>query len=370
MAEQKLLVKREGDFHYPIYFKNDFQDLAGAIREEGLENRKICIVTDSHVAPLYYEAVKSALQEISSEIFSFVFEAGEKNKNLNTVQELYKTLIENEMDRKGLLVALGGGVVGDITGFAAATYLRGISFIQIPTTLLSQSDSSVGGKTGVDFNQYKNMVGAFHQPRLVYMNVHTLDTLSDELFSCGMGEVLKHGLIRDLDYFEWLKENREKVLNLDEDALTEMIYKSCVIKKTVVENDPTEKGERAVLNMGHTVGHAVEKLKNFKLLHGQCVSIGTVCACYLSLKRGLITKEEYESAIEALRAYRLPISVQGLNAAEILTATKSDKKMEQGKIKFVLLEKMGYAYIDKTVTDEEMKEAIEVVLEESGEEKS
>ena len=214
------------------------------------------------------------------------------------------------------------------------------------------------------------MVGAFHQPRLVYMNVHTLDTLSDELFSCGMGEVLKHGLIRDLDYFEWLKENREKALNLDEDVLTEMIYKSCVIKKTVVENDPTEKGERAVLNMGHTVGHAVEKLKNFKLLHGQCVSIGTVCACYLSLKRGLITKEEYESALEALRAYRLPISVQGLNAAEILTATKSDKKMEQGKIKFVLLEKMGYAYIDKTVTDEEMKEAIEVVLEESGEEKS
>ena len=257
-----------------------------------------------------------------------------------------------------------------MTGFAAATYLRGIDFIQIPTTLLAQVDSSIGGKTGVDFLQYKNMVGAFHQPRLVYMNVHTLDTLSDELFSCGIGEVLKHGLIRDLDYLEWLKENREKVLNLDEDALTEMIYKSCVIKKTVVENDPTEKGERAVLNMGHTVGHAVEKLKNFKLLHGQCVSIGTVCACYLSLKRGLITKEEYESALEALRAYRLPISVQGLNAAEILTATKSDKKMEQGKIKFVLLEKMGYAYIDKTVTDEEMKEAIEVVLEESGEEKS
>ena len=167
MAEQKLLVKREGDFHYPIYFKNDFQDLAGAIREEGLENRKICIVTDSHVAPLYYEAVKSALQEISSEIFSFVFEAGEKNKNLNTVQELYKTLIENEMDRKGLLVALGGGVVGDLTGFGASTYLRGIDFIQVPTTLLAQVDSSVGGKTGVDFLQYKNMVGAFHQPRLV-----------------------------------------------------------------------------------------------------------------------------------------------------------------------------------------------------------
>ena len=174
MAEQKLLVKREGDFHYPIYFKNDFQDLAGAIREEGLENRKICIVTDSHVAPLYHEAVKSALQEISSEIFSFVFEAGEKNKNLNTVQELYKTLIENEMDRKGLLVALGGGVCGDMAGFAAAIYLRGIDFVQIPTTLLAQVDSSVGGKTGVDLPMGKNLCGAFHQPILVLIDPQVL----------------------------------------------------------------------------------------------------------------------------------------------------------------------------------------------------
>ena len=370
MTENILQVKRNDEFYYPIVFRKNFEDLSNQLKTLELQERKCCIVTDSNVAPIYLETVKKELEKVSDTIISIIFPAGEENKTLAQIQNIYENLIKAHFDRKDLLFALGGGVVGDMTGFAAATYLRGIDFIQIPTTLLAQVDSSIGGKTGVDFLQYKNMVGAFHQPRLVYMNVHTLDTLSDELFSCGMGEVLKHGLIRDLDYFEWLKENREKVLNLDEDALTEMIYKSCVIKKTVVENDPTEKGERAVLNMGHTVGHAVEKLKNFKLLHGQCVSIGTVCACYLSLKRGLITKEEYESALEALRAYRLPISVQGLNADEILTATKSDKKMEQGKIKFVLLEKMGYAYIDKTVTDEEMKEAIEVVLEESGEEKS
>ena len=354
-----LTVKREGtstEFSYEIVWDGSYERLAGCVENLKLPAKKACIVTDSTVSELYLEEVKNVLSPLFETVTAFVFPAGEASKNLDTVKDLYTHLIENHFERKDILFALGGGVVGDLTGYAAATYLRGIDFIQLPTTLLAQVDSSVGGKTGVDFDQYKNMVGAFHQPRLVYMNVHTLDTLSDELFSCGMGEVLKHGLIRDLDYFEWLKENREKVLNLDEDALTEMIYKSCVIKKTVVENDPTEKGERAVLNMGHTVGHAVEKLKNFKLLHGQCVSIGTVCACYLSLKRGLITKEQYESALEALRAYRLPISVQGLNAAEILTATKSDKKMEQGKIKFVLLEKMGYAYIDKTVTDEEMKE--------------
>lgn len=242
MAEQKLLVKREGDFHYPIYFKNDFQDLAGAIREEGLENRKICIVTDSHVAPLYHEAVKSALQEISSEIFSFVFEAGEKNKNLNTVQELYKTLIENEMDRKGLLVALGGGVVGDLTGFGASTYLRGIDFIQVPTTLLAQVDSSVGGKTGVDFLQYKNMVGAFHQPRLVYMNMSTLQSLPNREFTCGMGEILKTGLICDEEFFRFVCKNQPEISKLDLSMLSRMIRRCCEIKAGVVERDPKEQG--------------------------------------------------------------------------------------------------------------------------------
>ena len=207
MAEQKLLVKREGDFHYPIYFENDFSALAQAVREEGFSGRKICIVTDSHVAPLYYEAVENALKEVSSEVFSFIFEAGEKNKNLNTVQGLYQTLIEHEMDRKGLLVALGGGVVGDLTGFGAATYLRGIDFIQVPTTLLAQVDSSVGGKTGVDFLQYKNIVGAFHQPRLVYMNMSTLHTLPEREFACGMGEILKTGLICDEEFFRFVCRN-------------------------------------------------------------------------------------------------------------------------------------------------------------------
>ena len=166
MAEQKLLVKREGDFHYPIYFEKDFSGLAQAVREEGLSGHKICVVTDSHVEPLYLKSVMDSLQEVSSQIFSFVFEAGEKNKNLDTVQELYRSLIEHEMDRKGFLVALGGGVVGDLTGFGAATYLRGIDFIQVPTTLLSQVDSSVGGKTGVDFQQYKIWLELFISPVL------------------------------------------------------------------------------------------------------------------------------------------------------------------------------------------------------------
>ena len=362
MAEQKLLVKREGDFHYPIYFEKDFSRLAQAVREEGLSGHKICVVTDSHVEPLYLKSVMDSLQEVSSQIFSFVFEAGEKNKNLDTVQELYRSLIEHEMDRKGLLVALGGGVVGDLTGFGAATYLRGIDFIQVPTTLLSQVDSSVGGKTGVDFQQYKNMVGAFHQPRLVYMNLSALNTLPPKEFACGMGEILKTGLICDGEFFRFICANQKTIQELDYTLLSQMIRRCCEIKAGVVERDPKEQGERALLNLGHTVGHAVEKLKNFQLLHGQCVGIGLIAAAYLSMQRGLLTQEEYNEIRKGCKAFHLPLTVDSLKAEEILAATKKDKKMEAGHIKFILMDGIGKSFIDKTVTDMELLSAIREIL--------
>lgn len=362
MTEQKLLVKREGDFHYPIYFEKDFSKLSQALKEEGLEGRKICIVSDSHVAPLYKEAVSDALKEATSSVCFFTFEAGERNKNLNTVQELYGTLIDNGIDRKGILAALGGGVTGDLTGFAAATYLRGIDFIQIPTTLLSQVDSSVGGKTGVDFRQYKNMIGAFHQPRLVYMNLNTLQTLPEVEFSCGMGEILKTGLICDGDFFRRICTNKDEIKALEISALSSMIRRCCEIKAGVVERDPKEQGERVLLNLGHTVGHAVEKLKDFVLLHGQCVGIGLIAAAFLSMERGFLTKEEYEEIRKGCAAYDLPLGVSGLKAEEILSATKKDKKMEQGRIKFILMDGIGKSFIDKTVTDEELLRAIREIL--------
>ena len=211
MGTDALQVRRNGDFYYPIYFEDGFEKLADAIRTEGLENRNFCIVTDTNVAPLYAAEVQKVLSPVASKISVFTFEAGEKSKNLNTVQQLYKVLIEEKLDRKSLIIALGGGVVGDLAGFGAATYLRGIDFIQVPTTLLSQVDSSVGGKTGVDLEQYKNMVGAFHQPRLVYMNLHTLRSLPTEQFACGMGEVLKTGLICDGDFYQFVCAEQEKI---------------------------------------------------------------------------------------------------------------------------------------------------------------
>lgn len=361
MAESKLLVKREGDFRYPICFEEDFSNLAQVMREEGLADRKICIVTDSNVGPLYEAPVKKALSEVSSDISVFTFEAGEKNKNLDTVSSLYQALISNGLDRKSLLVALGGGVVGDLTGFGAATYLRGIDFIQVPTTLLAQVDSSVGGKTGVDFQQYKNMVGAFHQPRLVYMNMSTLSSLPAEQFACGMGEILKTGLICDEEFFRFVCREQKEIKKLDMKRIVRMVRKCCEIKAGVVERDPKEQGERALLNLGHTVGHAVEKLKNFTLLHGQCVGAGLVAAAYLSMKRGLLTEEEYQEIRQGCADYDLPVHVDGLIPEEVLLATKKDKKMEQGHIKFILMDGIGKSFIDKTVTDEELLSCIQEI---------
>ena len=253
------------------------------------------------------------------------------------------------------------GVVGDLTGFGAATYLRGIDFIQVPTTLLAQVDSSVGGKTGVDFQQYKNMVGAFHQPRLVYMNMSTLSSLPAEQFACGMGEILKTGLICDEEFFRFVCREQKEIKKLDMKRIARMVRKCCEIKAGVVERDPKEQGERALLNLGHTVGHAVEKLKNFTLLHGQCVGAGLVAAAYLSMKRGLLTEEEYQEIRQGCADYDLPVHVDGLIPEEVLLATKKDKKMEQGHIKFILMDGIGKSFIDKTVTDEELLSCIQEI---------
>ena len=284
-------VKYEGKPLYNIVIEQSFDKLAEEFDKLGVTGRKLCIVSDSNVAPLYAKHIEEQLLKTGNKVFTFVFEAGEANKNLDTVEDVYEFLIKNHFDRKDMLVALGGGVVGDLTGFTAATYLRGISFIQVPTSLLAQVDSSIGGKTGVDFRAYKNMVGAFYQPKLVYMNISVLKSLSDRLFNSGFGEIIKHGLIKDAAYYEWLRDNISNIKSRNSDALEQMIYVSCNIKREVVEKDPKEKGDRALLNYGHTLGHAIEKLMDFKLYHGECVTLGMIAALRISVNRGDIDEK-------------------------------------------------------------------------------
>ena len=362
---KEIVVNYEGKKCYSITLNNSFDhlihDIVNAIGDD--YTKKICIVSDSQVANIYMNRIQELLKQQYDHIFSFVFEAGERSKNMDTVQKLYEQLIINKFDRHDLLIALGGGVVGDLTGFSAATYLRGIDFIQVPTSLLAQVDSSIGGKTGVDFQQYKNMVGAFYQPKLVYMSMEVFGSLPNQQFANGMAEEIKHGLIKDRAYYIWMKEHRELICQKAPETLIGMLEIGCNIKRVVVENDPKEKGERALLNFGHTIGHAIEKLSDFTLYHGECVSLGMVAAAYLSMKKGHLTEDDLHDIEQVLCAYHLPIRIDGYDAAEILETTKSDKKMIGGKVKFTLLKQIGEAYSDLSLSDEDLLEAIHYILE-------
>ncbi|MEY8352152.1 3-dehydroquinate synthase [Lachnospiraceae bacterium 54-53] len=358
----RIPVHMDGAFIYDIVMEKSFHGLKDELEKLELHGRKVCIVTDSNVAPLYLDEVEGIVSGCCKRAEHFVFPAGEENKTLNTVRDLYEALILKQFDRHDYLLALGGGVVGDLCGYAAATYLRGISFIQVPTTLLSQVDSSIGGKTGVDFDSYKNMVGAFHMPKLVYTNIGALKTLTDEQFSSGLGEVIKHGLIKDLAYYEWLSANASRIRERDLDLLEDMVSVSNRIKRDVVEKDPTEQGERALLNLGHTLGHAIEKLSDFRLMHGHCVGLGCIASMGISIKKGMIKEEELPRLIAVMKQFELPVTVSGLSPAEIIQTTKSDKKMDSGTIRFILLEQTGRACVDRTVTEHDMAEGLSHIL--------
>lgn len=347
---------------YDIRITNGFQELSELLKPFLNAQRKAVIVSDSNVYPLYGEEVKKIITDLGNTCETFIFPEGEESKTLDTVQKLYGFLIEKKIERRDILIALGGGVVGDLTGFGAATYLRGIDFIQIPTSLLAQTDSSIGGKTGVDFSKFKNMVGAFHQPRLCYMNMDTLKTLDKRQFLSGLGEIIKSALIKNNDFYEWLYENKDAIQNSEPEALNHMIEQTCLIKRDVVRNDPKEQGERALLNFGHTLGHAIEKACGFSLTHGECVVLGMIGALRISADRGMISEEDRKQALELFEAFGYTLKVTGLKKEKVTEFTKSDKKMEAGVLKFILLDKIGNAVIVRDVTQDEISRALDEVL--------
>lgn len=351
-----------GKNSYDILFTDTFAALPEAMADIGAP-KKLLVVTDSNVKKLYSEEVNTLLRENGYDSAVYAFEAGEENKGMDSILGICGACIEHEMDRKSMIVALGGGVVGDMAGFAAAIFMRGIDFVQVPTTLLSQSDSSVGGKTGIDFMESKNILGAFHQPRLVYINVGTLKTLPSEQLVSGMGEVIKHGIIRDGEFFDYVEKNSEKIKTLDSETLIKMDKINCSVKADVVMQDERETGLRAILNFGHTIGHAVESAYDFKMTHGECVGIGMIAASHIAMKRGMIDGGTLKRIEDVLGLYGFKIRVKLPANDTVFAFMQKDKKKIAGKLKFVLPVKIGEVTQTTDVTKEEIYSALEYISE-------
>ncbi|MCI1959112.1 MAG: 3-dehydroquinate synthase [Clostridia bacterium] len=358
---EKLFVST-GNKKYPIYFERNFDGLMEACEEAGFSNGKICIIADSNVDKLYMNKAKDDFGKIFSEVYGYEFQAGEQSKNLNTIMKIYDFCAEKHIDRKSVIACLGGGVCGDMAGFAAATFMRGIKFIQIPTSLLAQVDSSVGGKVGVDFKGNKNMIGAFYQPEFVYMALDVLDSLPEREFAAGMAEVIKYGPISSENFLNFIEKNKEKIKARDKEILKEIITKCCEIKADVVSRDEKDTGKREILNFGHTIGHAVETKKGFELLHGECVALGMKAVLNICEKRGYITKEIVNKICSLLSFFGLPLQTSGITAEEVYKQMFLDKKVKNNVIRFVLMKDFGVLKRTGNVNKEEIISAINNIL--------
>ncbi|MDD2832805.1 MAG: 3-dehydroquinate synthase [Methylotenera sp.] len=343
---------------YPIHIGRNLITEANLILPH-LKRKHVAVVTNTTVAPLYLEKLTQTLENAGVKVIAIVLPDGEAHKNAQTLNLIYDALLQNRCERNTTLIALGGGVIGDLTGYAAATYLRGVPFIQIPTTLLSQVDSSVGGKTGINHPLGKNMIGAFYQPQLVLADIDTLQTLPAREFSAGMAEVIKYGLIRDAQFFDWLEANISQLMDLDEAALTYAIYRSCENKAEVVARDEHENGERALLNLGHTFGHAIENAMGYGVwLHGEAVAAGTMMAADLSHRMNWLTADEVKRIHAILSAANLPLNPPKLGAEKYLDLMQLDKKVADGKIRLVLQQGIGKSVITSDYHAEKLKETL------------
>jgi 3-dehydroquinate synthase len=346
------------DRSYPIHIGPGVVSLADLLLPH-ISSAKAVIVSNTTVAPLYADALSGLLHKAGVESSQTLLPDGEQFKNWETLNSIFDFLLESHCDRSTTLIALGGGVVGDITGFAAACYQRGVPFIQIPTTLLAQVDSSVGGKTAINHPHGKNMIGAFYQPQLVLADTDVLSTLPERELRAGLAEVIKYGLIRDLPFLEWLERNLDALLERQPDTLAYAIARSCTNKAEVVSADEREKGERALLNLGHTFGHAIEAGMGYGAwLHGEAVAAGTMMAAELSFQLGWLGMDDLDRIEELLRRAGLPTHGPAMETTKYLELMQHDKKVQNGKMNLILLEKIGRAVSTSTALPADVSEAI------------
>jgi 3-dehydroquinate synthase len=350
-----------GERDYDIEIGTSLDQIGGRLQGLGF-GQKIAFITNPTVKKLYGQRIVDSLKAAGFLVLSIEIPDGEQYKTLDWANAIYSALLINSFDRKSALVALGGGVIGDLTGFAAATFMRGVPFVQVPTTLLAMVDSSVGGKTGVNHAMGKNMIGAFYQPKKVLMDLDVLKSLPQEEFLAGMAEVIKYGVIWDASFFEYLDRKREKILALDPEVLSHIIQRSCEIKAEVVSKDERERGLRAILNFGHTVGHAIETAENYTMRHGEAVAIGMVYASKLAHNTGLCDASVPERVEKLIKSYGLPTNLVALSrkpsVTELIDTMQIDKKAEGGKVRFVLPKKIGEVVVTGEWEEQQLQELI------------
>ncbi len=348
-----------GERSYPIHIGSGLLAGIGRDLQKNRIGTRYGIISDDRVAALYGEQLLQSLAEAGIKAELITFAHGEASKNLQTMATLASELAGRGFDRSDALIALGGGVTGDITGFLAAMYMRGIPFVQVPTTLLAQVDSSVGGKTGVDIPEGKNLVGIFLQPKTVYIDTDVLQTLPEEELQGGLGEVIKYGVINDPDFFTFLDENRDAVYALDQEIITRLIARCCEIKAWVVEQDEREGGLRRILNYGHTIGHAVEAASDFQIIHGKAVAIGMCAAAELAVKTGCLAAEDARTIRNLVARYDLPVAVpDNLDLEAMRRYLLADKKTVGGRVFYVLPETIGKVQITDQVTSKDVDEVL------------
>jgi 3-dehydroquinate synthase len=350
-----------GERSYDICIgKNILRNIGGSLKSFGLSPR-IAIVTNPTVYPLYGAVVAKSLKKAGFDVLSVTIPDGEEYKDLLWVEHVFNILLKAKLDRLSALVALGGGVIGDITGFAASTYMRGISYIQVPTTLLAQVDSSVGGKTGVNHRLGKNMIGTFWQPRLVWIDTATLKTLPGREFLSGLAEVIKYGVIWDGKLFDFLEAGKKKILNLDNKSIMHIIKRSCEIKAEVVSKDERESGLRAILNFGHTIGHAIETATGYRrYFHGEAIAIGMCLEAKLSGKLKFIGSDKVRRIKSLVESYGLPSEMpEDIDIKHILSSMELDKKAVAGELRFILPERVGKVKIHKGVSEKVIRELLQ-----------
>lgn len=357
----RIIIKAPAKGDYEVVIEQGFELLKDEIEKIGCMKKKVCIISDTNVYPIYGDVVSNVFKECGCSVDSIILEPGEVSKASEDLLPCYKELLLKAYNRGDFIVSLGGGVVTDYAGFVAATFKCGTRLIHIPTSLMAMVSSSVGGKAGVDLDEYKNMIGAYYNPSLVYINPSCISTLEDVQYFSGFAEIMKVAIVKSSSVYEWLIDNLYEICEKDNSIVADMIEQTISLEKIYIDKDPYCLSDRLVLNLGHTVGHALEKAKNYTMTQGECIALGIIAAAHISLKREMLSLDEYLEIRDMFVPFNLPITVEDIDIDNVIRDIRLDMYSDAQGSCFILLKKIGKAVIDRNVTDEELAAALKEI---------